>query len=169
MGVELKHGRVAMLAALGMLVGEQYHPLFGGDINVPSYIAFQATPLENFWPAVVAAIAVPEIFSVYSFQEPNPNQLWSFKPGEGEMWAMKLDRVPGDLGFDPLGLKPKDPKEFKTMQNKELNNGRLADRCGWHGCTGDCNWPKALLGSVSYASQIEPGTDLAGSSPEISS
>merc|ERR1712224_800128 len=30
--VELKHGRVAMLAALGFLVGEQYHPLFGGDI-----------------------------------------------------------------------------------------------------------------------------------------
>merc|ERR1711959_750059 len=29
--VELKHGRVAMLAALGFLVGEQYHPLFGGD------------------------------------------------------------------------------------------------------------------------------------------
>merc|ERR1719443_2260604 len=38
--VELKHGRVAMLAALGMVVGEQFHPLFGGDINVPAYIAF---------------------------------------------------------------------------------------------------------------------------------
>ena len=32
--VELKHGRVAMLASLGFLVGEQFHPLFGGDINV---------------------------------------------------------------------------------------------------------------------------------------
>merc|ERR1719476_216844 len=28
--VELKHGRVAMLASLGILVGEQFHPLFGG-------------------------------------------------------------------------------------------------------------------------------------------
>ena len=35
--VEIKHGRVAMLAALGFLVGERFHPLFGGDINVPSY------------------------------------------------------------------------------------------------------------------------------------
>merc|ERR1719262_383881 len=54
--VELKHGRLAMLAALGMLVGEQFHPLFGGDIDVPSYMAFQQTPLEKFWPAVVTAI-----------------------------------------------------------------------------------------------------------------
>merc|ERR1719333_702971 len=68
--VELKHGRIAMLATLGMLVGENFHPLFGGDIDVPAYIAFQQTPLENFWPAVVAAIAIPEVFSVFTFQNP---------------------------------------------------------------------------------------------------
>merc|ERR1711935_1014959 len=33
---------------------------------------------------------------------------------------------PGDLKFDPLGLKPTDAADFETMQNKELNNGRLA-------------------------------------------
>merc|ERR1712087_619653 len=59
--VELKHGRVAMLAALGFLVGENFHPLFGGDIDVPAYLAFQQTPLETFWPAVVTAIAVLEV------------------------------------------------------------------------------------------------------------
>lgn len=32
----------------------------------------------------------------------------------------------GDLGFDPLGLKPSDPEELKIMETKELNNGRLA-------------------------------------------
>merc|ERR1719207_245363 len=120
--VELKHGRVAMLAALGIVVGEQYHPLFGGDIDVPSYIAFQQTPLENFWPAVVTAIAIPEIFSVLKFQDPTP--AYGQKPAE--YWTIKTNEVPGDLGFDPLGLKPKDPKEFKDMQTKELNNGRLA-------------------------------------------
>merc|ERR1712216_589905 len=77
--VELKHGRVAMLAALGILVGEQFHPLFGGDIDVPSYLAFQETPLENFWPAVVAAIAIPEMFSVFQFQDPSKGEAWAMK------------------------------------------------------------------------------------------
>merc|ERR1719174_2913636 len=53
--VEIKHGRVAMLATLGFLVSEAFHPLFGGNIDVPAYIAFQETPLQTFWPAVVAA------------------------------------------------------------------------------------------------------------------
>ena len=43
-----------MLAALGILVGENFHPLFGGNIDVPAYVAFQQTPLEKFWFAVVA-------------------------------------------------------------------------------------------------------------------
>merc|ERR1719456_830655 len=62
--VELKHGRVCMLASLGILVAEQFHPLFGGNIDVPAYIAFQETPLQQFWVAVAVAIAIPEIGSI---------------------------------------------------------------------------------------------------------
>merc|ERR1719353_2373024 len=105
-----------MLAALGFLVGENFHPLFGGDIDAPAYLAFQQTPLQTFWPAVVAAIAIPEIFSVFSFNSPLG----------GEPWSVKSDRLGGNLGFDPLGLKPEDPAALKEMQTKELNNGRLA-------------------------------------------
>merc|ERR1712061_303147 len=43
-----------------------------------------------------------------------------------EAFAAKTGRIPGDLGFDPLGLKPKKADDLLTMQNKELNNGRLA-------------------------------------------
>merc|ERR1719269_556537 len=68
--VELEHGRVAMLASLGILVAEQFHPLFGGSIKVPSYIAFQETPLQTFWPAVLAAIAIPEIQQIQAFNPP---------------------------------------------------------------------------------------------------
>ena len=43
--------------------------------------------------------------------------------GEG---GLKKDYSPGDLGFDPLGLKPQDEDELRVIQTKELNNGRLA-------------------------------------------
>ena len=34
--------------------------------------------------------------------------------------------IPGDLGFDPLGMKPTNSADYLSMQAKELNNGRLA-------------------------------------------
>jgi len=121
---ELKHGRLCMLAVLGLVVGEQFHPLFdwwwGGNVDVPSYVAFQETPLQKFWPAVVAAIAIPEIFNLRTFNSPfgmDPLSNW---------WTIDSNHKSGDLDFDPLGLKPSNPQELKEMQNKELNNGRLA-------------------------------------------
>merc|ERR1712139_341119 len=97
--VELKHGRVGMLAALGFLVGENFHPLFGGDIDVPAYLAFQQTPLQTFWPAVVLAIAIPEVFSVFSFETP---ALFAQRGNAGMPWSIRPDHEAGDLGFDPL-------------------------------------------------------------------
>merc|ERR1719482_1535893 len=87
--VELKHARVAMLAAFGFPVAEQFHPLFATD-DAPSYIAFQQTPLQTFWPVVVGVIAVLEVFSVFTFQNPAGN----------EPWSIRLDHEAGDLKFD---------------------------------------------------------------------
>ena len=102
-----------MLAALGFPLGEQFHPLF--DVNTPSFSAFQQTPLQTFWPQVVLAIAIFEIYSVFTFENPGT-----------KLWGIRKDHVPGDLGFDPLGLKPSNAAALAEMQTKELNNGRLA-------------------------------------------
>merc|ERR1711957_888689 len=72
--------------------------------------------MGTFWPAVVFTIAIIEVLSILpAFEDPNV-----------EGWAIKTTHSPGDLGFDPLGLKPTDALELKEMQSKELNNGRLA-------------------------------------------
>mmetsp|Transcript_2844 Transcript_2844/g.8577 ORF Transcript_2844/g.8577 Transcript_2844/m.8577 type:complete len:210 (-) Transcript_2844:93-722(-) len=120
--VEIKHGRVAMLAALGFVIGEQWHPLWGGGIDAPSYIAFQETPLQIFWPAVVMAIGLQEASSVFTFQRPFD----FFYVEASAPWLIKTDHSPGDLKFDPLGLKPTDPAELLEMETKELNHGRAA-------------------------------------------
>merc|ERR1719487_280069 len=100
--VELKHGRVGMLAALGFLVGENYHPLFGGNIDVPSYEAFQQTPLQTFWFVVALVLAVPETaFSIPTFKDPKDG---TFKTRD--TFAIRslnqkdgTERIPGDLGW----------------------------------------------------------------------
>merc|ERR1711865_1071564 len=113
--VEVKHARMAMLAAIGFPVAEQFHPLFASD-DAPSFSAFQQTPLQTFWPAVVFTIAMIEVLSIIpAFENPNI-----------EGWAIRTDHEAGDLGFDPLGFKPTDATELAEMQTEELNNGRLA-------------------------------------------
>ena len=84
-----------MLAALGFPLAEAFHPLWGGNIDVPSFVAFQATPLQTFWPVVIFAIAIPEVFSVFSFNS----------PFGGQPWSIRSDYPAGDLGFDPLKIR----------------------------------------------------------------
>jgi light-harvesting complex I chlorophyll a/b binding protein 4 len=114
---EIKHGRLAMLASIGFPIAEQYHPLWGGEIDVPSYIAFQASPLQIFWYDVILFISIFEVFSVFTFNNP----FKGFEP-----WSMKDSHCPGDLHFDPLNLQPTDSEELFTMKTREINNGRVA-------------------------------------------
>jgi len=112
---ELKHGRVCMLATLGFLVGERFHPLFGGDVNLPSALVSKTTTLDYFWPAALLATAIVEFAGGPRFN--NGYGLRELLPG----------LEPGDLGFDPLNLKrDQDSEEFLDMQNREILHGRLA-------------------------------------------
>ena len=107
---ELKHGRVAMLAVVGAIVPE--------FVRIPGeQFSFEAIP-----KVIDAHDALPDsmiqIFAAISYLEAS-----SF----GALANMnEFDRAPGDFGFDPLSLKPKDETKFREMQLKELKNGRLA-------------------------------------------
>jgi hypothetical protein len=119
--VEIKHCRVAMLAAVGIPVGENFHPLWGGNIDVPSVQACTAPELQDFWPQFGFLIACLEILSVFTFNSPLGQT-----PFGSELWSIRSDYDPGNLGFDPLGLMPQGELSSKDMKTKELNNGRLA-------------------------------------------
>jgi len=129
---EVTHGRVAMLATVGYLVAEPFHPLFDGAIGGPANT--HLTQLREVAPAFFVWLAV----AIFAAEIGRANYGWT-RPGaameenreldyDGKTFLTKLNDgyYPGDVGFDPLGLKPSDPKAFAKMQTKELQNGRLA-------------------------------------------
>jgi len=128
---EVTHGRVGMLATLGYLVAEHFHPLFNGEVSGPanSHLAQVQEVAPFFFAWLVTSIATAELGRaakgwVQPLDAMKYNQENEVKGTFGAL--LKKSYYPGDIGFDPLGMKPTDPKEFVEMQNKELNNGRLA-------------------------------------------
>ncbi|KAJ9515816.1 hypothetical protein QJQ45_008656 [Haematococcus lacustris] len=118
---EITHGRVAMLAAVGFIVGEQLEDSalfynFDGQISGPAINHFQQVK-PGFWEPLLVAIGLCESYRV--------NVGWSTPTGN-KFNTLKDDYEMGNLGFDPLGLAPTEPEALKEMKTKELNNGRLA-------------------------------------------
>mmetsp|Transcript_2974 Transcript_2974/g.5081 ORF Transcript_2974/g.5081 Transcript_2974/m.5081 type:complete len:218 (-) Transcript_2974:259-912(-) len=106
---ELKHGRVAMLAALGQIFQSFYtlpDPVFAEKANPWQAMikVYEERPLAMV-QILLAAFACE---AAGAFIQARPGQ------------------APGDLGFDPLNLKSNDPEIFERVQLRELKNGRLA-------------------------------------------
>jgi hypothetical protein len=119
---EVTHGRVSMLAVLGFLVGEKVEGssfLFDSQISGPAITHLSQVP-PVFWILLTIAIgAAEQTRATIGWVE--PENVPVSKPG-----LLRESYIPGDIGFDPLGLKPFDSEELKVMQTKELQNGRLA-------------------------------------------
>merc|ERR1712188_171331 len=99
---ELLHGRVGMLASLGFLVQENFHPLFNG-VGGPAINQIPQLP-PWLWFGMTLGIGICESLRIQKgWADP-------FEKMEN-VQSLKPDYYPGDLGFDPLGLAPEDPAE----------------------------------------------------------
>lgn len=115
---EIKHGRLAMLAAAGWPISELFDkkiaammglsPLLVGDDRAPSLLNGGLGKISPvYWAACIAGAAAIDLYGT-------------------KVASKKADYTPGNLGFDPFGLYPKDKEGQDQMQLSELKNGRLA-------------------------------------------
>lgn len=103
---ELKHGRICMLAALGLLVQSSYHlpdEVFSNSKGLDALFQVSAERPQAIAQILIAIGAI---------------EVAGLAASEG--------KAPGDFGFDPLNLKPKTEEAFNELQLKEIKNGRLA-------------------------------------------
>lgn len=121
---ELTHGRVAMVAFLGFLFGELASG-YNGVLNqeVTGYAIGQIGQVPGtFWACFwAAAFGVETSRNQNAVVDPT-----NIDRNSIEFGTYNPATLPGDIGFDPLGLKPADPEELKIMQTKELQHGRVA-------------------------------------------
>ena len=118
---ELAHGRVSMVAALGFLVQENFHPLFP-DIGGSAARQLDTVLQTETGQGIMASL----LFTVMLTEIQRARVGW-MPPSEG-MQQLRPEYVPGDLGFDPLGMRPSSDADLLAMKNKELNNGACACR-----------------------------------------
>ena len=115
---EVLHGRVAMMATVGYLIGEST-PTIAYDMDTHHTIA------NHQIPEISLSLMFPFFLAINLTEAIRANIGW-VEPGMGPLFSLRDSYYPGDIYFDPLGLKPKTAAEFANIQTKELNNGRLA-------------------------------------------
>merc|ERR1711871_526053 len=109
--VEVKHGRVAMLACLGCIV--PYFSKLPGSLTLDGSVTFDSVPL-----GVKAVEAVPYLGWAQILLLAGALELGPF--------AANAEK-PGDFGFDPLNLTDGlDSEALEKKKAAELANGRLA-------------------------------------------
>ena len=102
---EVKHARLAMLAAFGWPVSEvtNFGNLLDGNGRVPSLLNGGLGNVNGVYWAAVVGLAI----------------YWEAQ-GLDKQFGKKSDYLPGMLGFDPLGA------DSPTMRAAEITNGRVA-------------------------------------------
>lgn len=116
---EIKHARLAMLAAAGWPLSELFdkkiaialhmNPLVDAADRAPSILNGGLDKVNPFyWMACLAGAAAIDVYGISKS-----------KSGDESYF-------PGNLGFDPLGMYPETKEGQMRMQLAEIKNGRLA-------------------------------------------
>lgn len=135
---EIKHGRIAMLAAFGWPFSELYHYTLSKSMGLEDMLletngkapSVLNGGLDNTYVllALGTFFAVGAVLELEEMKRRNPNdpaELQNFM----EMWREDGWDAPGNYGFDPLGLGKlfcPTTRSKVFMQGIEINNGRLA-------------------------------------------
>lgn len=148
---EVMHGRVAMLATVGYLAGEAVSGPF--SIDGPANDQLQQMPAPAFWFLALSIGALELKRATIGWVEPSLTK-WT-----QTLFTLRENYYPGDVGFDPLGLKPEDARDFANMQTKELQNGRLA----MLGVAGMCSQElvnhKSIMATIDFYQKIYSGVN----------
>jgi hypothetical protein len=116
---EIKHARLAMLAAAGWPLSELFdakiahligmNPIVDASDRAPSLLnggLGKISPL--YWIACLVGAGLIDVYGIGEGRKNNPGYF------------------PGNLGIDPFGIYPKDKEGQQRMQTTEIKNGRLA-------------------------------------------
>jgi len=129
---EIKHGRLAMLAALGWPLSEELQGPLSKALGMPDLLVSGCDPASTTAQCTEILSRAPSVLNG-GLQNISP-LYWAsviLFSGAVEAYGQKIAKrpnyLPGDLGFDPLNLyQSKDAAGKLDIQLKELNNGRLA-------------------------------------------
>lgn len=123
---EIKHSRLAMLAAVGWPISEIFEKnivqgaLLDQDDRVPSVLngGLEKTPWQ-FWVGSLLFASALELYGI----KLKYDHFDSFSTNRQQV----SDKyIPGDFKFDPLSLYPTDEENRKRVQLSEIMHGRIA-------------------------------------------
>lgn len=117
---ELKHGRLAMLAAVGWPASELWDPAIAHTLGLTEKLTakLEAPSVLNggldgispaFWGGALGVATAIELYSIKLRLEVRDEPL-----------------APGDLRFDPLGMYPVEKARRKRMDEAEVKHSRIA-------------------------------------------
>ena len=158
---EIKHGRIAMLAALGWPISELKHYDLARQIGMQDLLTTTSGEAPSILngglsnaPSLLAlgvAFAVGSVLEYENIRRKSaPDSLQNFY----DMWREEDFDEPGNFNFDPLNFKEtitKTPEQKVQMQKIEIFNGRVS-----------------MLATVGYVVQeIYTGLPVISETPEF--